>query len=762
MKRTTAAVVMFLCVLFALHSVPASASESFTLNIPLRFNAQQETGEVRITLTLNAAPAGSQLVVNGNVTLNLGDTQTVAGDSVSYTTAGGNDVRITYKPLSNFSGDFCTGAGATEKNVPMRFAGAQDVTDYRISTYIVAAPSIDCSLAYKHTGDTPATLIPVDDGVAPALTATNRGRHPIDLVLVLDKSGSMADLPPGTGAGPDQPSKATILKSAMNTFVNQWLQIDQPTVDGAEWSHDRIGVVFFDNVIAPQTLPGGDPPANFFVQRGASSPAPWNAVISSISSLTPGGATSIGGGINEGMKQWKLDPAHDLYVMLVTDGMQNTIPLVQPAPSGFLGLPPVSGFPQELRKRAVPIQTIGFGQPADVDDALLKSISVETSGVSYKPISAVTMFDDLGMTLVAILKGNTASMAFVHHDTLTGAGPSAPQPVIVDRSAQRIVMTVQWAPPLREALDLEVFHPDGTAAVPDSSAKTPQSSILTFNIKQSDPGTWSVRVKHGRNKDVKSVPYTLNALFLERHLDYRISVDPARARAGEPLTVRAVVAWDGKPLPGLPAGALRVRIQSPAESLGTILHGERVEDKSSGTTTTPAGDKLTPYDRKLAVLTRRGLLKRITPADFATIELKDRGRGVYEGTFDQTSVAGTYGFETMLDWDERRTGHVRRVERIEQTVRVKADPASTEVKVTRLDTRTVAIAVTPRDKSGNFLGPGYSSIVKAKLSGEGRLSGPVDRDQTGTYVFTAAGVPNNQSPDVAVTVDGVPIEVRKR
>jgi hypothetical protein len=71
-------------------------------------------------------------------------------------------------------------------------------------------------------------------------------------VLVLDKSGSMADFAPGTGASPDQPSKAAILKSAMAAFVAQWLEIDQPTVDGGEWSHDRIGVVFFDNVIAPQ------------------------------------------------------------------------------------------------------------------------------------------------------------------------------------------------------------------------------------------------------------------------------------------------------------------------------------------------------------------------------------------------------------------------------------------------------------------------------------------------------------------------------
>ena len=70
----------------------------------------------------------------------------------------------------------------------------------------------------------------------------------------------------------------------------------------------------------------------------------------------------------------------------------------------------------------------------------------------------------------------------------------------------------------------------------------------------------------------------------------------------------------------------------------------------------------------------------------------------------------------------------RRVERLEQVVHVKADPAKTEVKITRVDARTVTIAVTPRDKSGNFLGPGYASIVQAKLNGEGRLTGPVDRE----------------------------------
>ncbi|MGH9144309.1 MAG: hypothetical protein ACRD3J_23300, partial [Thermoanaerobaculia bacterium] len=420
-----------------------------------------------------------------------------------------------------------------------------------------------------------------------------------------------------------------------------------------------------------------------------------------------------------------------------------------------LGLTPVSGFPTELRQRFVPINTIGFGTPAQVDQTLLTNISFETSGVSFIPATAATMFDVLGMTLVALLKGNTASMAMVHHDTMTGKGPSAPQPVIIDHSAQRVVFTVQWAPPLREALALAVFRPDGSPAAPDSSAKTPQSAIQTFNItKPSDIGTWTVRVRRALNDTADPVPYVLNAIILERHLDYTVSVNPGRAATGDKLTLRAILDWDGKRLANLPAGAIRVRVQRPGTDIGTLLHDAQFRDKSSGTTTTPTGDKLSPYDRKVEGL-ERDILKGTRLANVATIDLKEQSRGVYEGTFDQTTVAGTYGFDAILDWDDPRTGHTQRVETLSAYIKIKPDPTRTEIKVTRPDARTILIAVTPRDKSGNYLGPGFASVVKAKLATAGRITGPVDTNQTGTYVFTLIEVPRGTTPDVEISVEGV-------
>jgi hypothetical protein len=751
MKRIAAA----LCVFFLSFAVSAFASESWLLDIPLRGIQNDETGKVRLLMDLDSPPAGSQLVVNGTTTLALNSSAMVNGDSVAFNAGTGNQVEIIYQPLSNFGADFCAGGGAVEKQIPMRFVGAQDIVDYRISSYAVAAPAAECSQVSKHVGDTPANVQIVGDGVAPPLDAIFKGRIPFDVVLVLDKSGSMADLPPGSNAGP---VKADILKSAVQGFVSQWEQIDAPVPGGKDDSPDRLGVVFFDSTAAAQTLAGGDPPANFFLQRGGANA--WDTVINKANTLAPGSSTSIGDGVNQGMQQWKNDPKNDLSLVVVTDGMQNTAPLITPTGSGFLGLTPVAGFNQELRKRFVPIQTVGFGTPAQVDEDLLRNMSLETSGVSYMAVNATTMFDVFGMTLVAILKGNTASMATRHADTISGTGPTAPLPVLVDRSAQRVVFSLQWAPPLQNVLDLEVFKPgSNVVAVPTASKKQPQIALQRFDNPA--PGTWNVRVKRTPDNHIVPIDYTLNVFFAEKHLDYQFSLDSLHAVTGDTLGIRVLAAWDGQPITGLPLGAIRVRLQRQLTGLGTVLHNtdRRVP---TGTTTTPSGDIQTPLDVKLASFKGQSLLSQIALQDVVTVPLEEVGNGVYAATFDQTTIAGTYAFEALLDWDTRLTGHVHREERLEQDVSVKADPVKTTVTTVQTSPGLWTVTVTPVDRFGNFLGPGYASRIRARLRSElGSISEvPVDARQTGDYVFTVRDV--TTTPQVIVFVDGVLIGEQPR
>ncbi len=732
-------------------AAPLIADEAWLLDIPIRGNAQQETGEVRMFLDLSASPNGSQIVINGSTTLTLGQTAAVGADSATYELVSGNTVRVIYKPLSNFSGDFCQGGAAVEKQVPMRFVGAQDVVSYRVSTYIVAAPNAECSQVSKHTGDTPATITPQADGVAPALNAVFKGRNDFDVVLVLDKSGSMADNPPGSAV---PPSKADILKSAVQGFVSQWEQVDaQCSGCTSDYSPDRLGLVFFDSTAAAQTLPGADPPANFFLQRGGSNA--WDAVINQANTLTPGSSTSIGAGINSAMQQWKNDPKNDLSLVVITDGMQNTAPLISPTASGFLGLTPVAGFNQELRKRFVPIQTIAFGQPAQIDEDLLRNISLETSGNSYLSVNAITLFTTFGQTLVALLKGNTVSLAANREKTYTGQVPTAPVPVVLDRSAQRVVYSVQWAPPLVNALDLDVFAPgSSTPATPTATKKQPQISIQSFDMINRPIGNWGVSVKRGA-KGGEAVPYSLNVFISERHLDYQFTLSNLHAATGDNLGIRVVVDWDGKPLTGLPDGAISVRIQAPPEGLGTILFQTK-RPAATGTTITPAGDIVTPLDAKIASFKGMSLLERITPRDVITIPLKEAGNGVYTATFSDTKIPGTYVFNAVLDWNNERNGHVHREERLEENLKVKADPIRSVINLASPSAGTFIATVTPRDSFGNYLGPGYSSRIRVNVVG-GRLNSDIqpDPNQIGVYAYTITGVPKGTKPLVQFDVDGV-------
>lgn len=738
MKR----ILLFLCLAFE-----AAASESFLLNIPLREDPSRLTAEVRVTLNLSAAPNAAQLVIGETTTINLGQTMTVAGDSITFEAGTGNQARILYRVDSNFvaPGNFCNAAiAATVKEVQMRFAGAQDIVDYRISSYAVGSPEFECSKAFKRVGDYPAFLVPFADAVTPELVATNKGRHELDVILVLDKTGSMAGLPPEADEGASA-SKAEILRAAMKTFVAQWTALDAPGEFGSEFPADRIGLVFFDSAATPQTVSGG-----FFVERGGGNN--WNAINTHIDTLAPGGATTIGGGINSAFTQWQLDPDHDLALIVVTDGMQNTAPLIEKIAGNVLTLAPVGALSSELRKRFTPMYSIGFGVPAVVDLELLQFIAVQTSGVAFLAVNEQTLFSNLGQTLVNFLKGNTISLTLQRNAAMTGAGPAAEETVTIDQSVPRMVVSVQWAPPHLGALDVDVIAPDGNRRLPTSSDDTGQAKVYGFDMRAGDAGAWRIRVKRAQSTATETIPYTLSAFVLEKALETNIALDSAATATGDAIAIRARIAYDHKSLDKLPKDAIRVRVQRPAEALGTILHNTRVDALP------PVGaDAMTPYQRKVAALTNRALVQRLYPRDAETIVLTEERPGLYTGSIGNTSTPGLYAFEVVLDWNDPRTGRVHRVERLEKHVKVKPDAGRTAIVTTRA-ADGVLIAVTPRDRFGNYVGPGYESIVKATLNGPGTItSTPVGVDQTGTYTFTVTGLAAGATPDVAITVDGVDV-----
>ena len=86
---------------------------------------------------------------------------------------------------------------------------------------------------------------------------------------------------------------------------------------------------------------------------------------------------------------------------------------------------------------------------------------------------------------------------------------------------------------------------------------------------------------------------------------------------------------------------------------------------------------------------------------------------------------------------------------------VRPDVRATEIVASRNVRGTVTFRVTPRDRFGNFLGPGYASRLRAKVTGRGRpdQKPPEDPEQNGTYFFVVHDVPMEETPKLTVTVD---------
>ena len=772
------------CAALTCAAARAAADESFTLNIPTR-PGDLPAARVKVTLELSAAVGVWSVDVDGVNTAAPGFLDLPNGDRVRVTLGPGNtSVVLDYtvkgkfcpNDLCHFVGDpgvpGCPAGGNADvaRSAPVKFTGP-NITGYRVNTYVAPAPDFFCGVASKRVGTPNASLTSASHGGLPALVADDKGRHPLDLVLVLDQSGSMNSRPPG--GNPGDPSKWSILVSSLTTLINQWKALDEP--DGVEeWSRDRIGMVFFSSTANPAAIAGAEE-AGFFKPRGTDLPGPqhdWNDVISAIPAA-PGGSTALGKGVVVGMDKWEEAAAaqkNDSVFIVMTDGMQNVAPLITTAPNSVLSVTPdMAGKDPIIYKHAIPMQGIAFGVPATTEQTLLDNLSQQTAGFAYMALDAAGLGAGMADSLLNSLKGDTASLAIRRQNTAAGPGPWGPFPVTVDQSVRRVMFTVQWAPPLVGVLDLQVFPPGttptptGTGATPTRRIDSAQSTILTFNVTPALLGTWQVRVVRkpqvpfaaavvNQPSQGSNVPYTLSAHFLEQRLDFTMSFLGVGQGTGDQIGIRAQIGYDDQPLTGLPPNAVRVEIARPGESLGTLLN---TMDTASAPDPTPA-DTTPPHAQKTDQLTKEQLAS-INPQPVSTISLAHRGNGLYEGSFAGTSEVGLYRFQVVLDWNDPRTGQLHREERLEREVKLTPSPSSTTVTTTASGSGQFTVAVTPQDRFGNFLGPGFGHLVKATLNGPGTITGPLDPQVKGIYQFTVTGVPPGTTPDVDVSVGGVAV-----
>lgn len=233
---------------------------------------------------------------------------------------------------------------------------------------------------------------PIETNIA--LKAKNAGTagENVDIVLVMDRSGSMRKKKPPTA----KQTKMEVAKSALNVVVD--------TIAKEGNLNNRIALVTFaSDATLDQPLTND-----------------YNALKVAISKIVPAARTSIGGGLLGAASELKsnsINPATRRFIILASDGLHNTAPSID---AGIAAVP-----------LDTTVYTVGIG--SDADPIALQKIANTAGAVNgayffSNVANLVDIFQDIAKRILGAFTLQNVSMRFtrddITHASLTGAIPA--------------------------------------------------------------------------------------------------------------------------------------------------------------------------------------------------------------------------------------------------------------------------------------------------------------------------------------------------
>ncbi len=669
-------------------------------------------------------------------------------------------------------------------DVQITWNGA-DADGYRMTSYTVAS-NRDCSKARRRIRSNAAVLTSIPSGV------TNYGRHPLDVILVLDKSDSMGWPLPGSASGETRFDR---LKTSVSQFVALWEQADAANLAGAtihDLSEDRLGLVFFDSNIHPRLF-GSD----IFKPRGSVAPGlnhNWQEVIEKVIAEPLGSGTKIAGGVIEGYSHWCDDGLvkNDATFLVFTDGVESTtsppvFTLTNPRAFkerkiwGFID--PAWNDPNEAKSctaesttipseytpaysLGVPMLTIGLGPYTTAGGELLDDLGSQTAGKSTiaadGPALDAAFVDDL----VELLKGSTLTLQKRTQASISASETmSSPVTTYFDGTVLRAVFVVGWEGEQNaNAIQLEIRQPNGAIATPVAQQAGTHWAVQSVNLSSmASKGQWSLKLIRSQGSSVE-VPYQASVYVVEGKLDWWSRIPKWKLLTGVPIQLETEIVYGGVPVNDLQSGAVKVYVERPVEAIGNIFREApigMVPKTWSRDLKLPIEEgPLRQYMLKLAYLEKTArLVERLAPRPVEK-PLKPSGgkQGKYLTSYDEITKPGLYRFKVVLDWTSPKGERIQRVEHLERQVSLLASLNSQVTVTAGKEPGEYLVEVTPQDKFGNFAGPGYESAFAVEVKGKGKSVLPItDPNVNGSYVIRLADVPIKDDPRVKISFNGEPL-----
>lgn len=623
-----------------------------------------------------------------------GAVKRLSAKSPSFKTVIDSDINAVVADLDVASGS--TGAGlfdATGRVVGVMHAG------------------FPCNIVFFPTAGVLADIgDPVDDPLAR------------DVMIVFDRSGSMA-----ADAGTGRP-KIAEAQDAASLFV----QLVQS--DGA----NQIGLVSFSTV-ASDPVDFALQPVTTVNKTTLIGPAPFSGGI--LGALTAIGGTSIGGGLEAARDQMP-DPFTLRTILLLTDGLQNSPPLIHQV----TGLDGIS------------INAIGFGEASSLNGALLTQLSETHNGLYMRAGDGLDLKKYFALAFGNIFAAGT----LLDPQGSLKAGDKESKPIRFNVCGETVITIVAgWD---REGGELTI------------TAKTPGGATITGatpGVEDATGRTWAflrIRLPHGGERNgTWSVVLSRAGLGGARALTYFVNVI---AGGGARLT-----RWPGRDLyrtgdlinpivrleggDGFPKDAkVRLTVTRPNASVGTILTKAKKPQQPAA----QSGDTIPArYTTMLAL--EKSSRKPIVdysehrfdlPPDTTQVNMAARSAGLHGAVLkDFLNVEGTYTFHAVATYAKAKGCVSSRELQWSVEVELNIDQAKSDVKVTPGPTRAdkkkrATFVIVPRDSFGNHVGPGRRDGFTVTGAPGVTLEGAVRDNGDGSYSVTGIVDPGTRKPGVVL------------
>jgi hypothetical protein len=472
--------------------------------------------------------------------------------------------------------------------------------------------------------------------------------QPVDIVMVLDRSGSMGWGYDGSDPPPDGVRRWDGLLAGVGVF--------QAQLQGAGIlkTGDMLGMRMFassPNVINPAA------PFNAGLVAGPANVASLSTVLAGV---VPNNGTALGDGIIAGRDLLWPGTVNNKKAMIVfSDGVQNRgnqVNVVAPNQYTHAGAQKLSSPGNEIKIHTICLGSTGHNPmlmqgiaTANGGQYLNTTTGAESDFVTFFTTHLTTILSGSSPQVVDIKKG-------VFPASAGGPPPTTEKSFSVNRGARAVVITL--IAPTRNEAQFTSVQKDGIELI-QFAQRTSGVGYISIAVRYPMTGLpvttlngeWKVKAQLGTSPG-SAVPYSMMAVADDHVLRPSFLLGAGSFKVNAAFNPKVSLQADGRAVKN---ATVQVVVVKPGDDINDLVAAAKVQF------TVPPGDPGTPDVAKLAALMNdTAFLNKIKAKDQVLNMTYNASDSMYAGSFNGLDIAGVYQAIYRVTADDPILGKIER------------------------------------------------------------------------------------------------------